>query len=77
MTTQIRPHKFAFDQFVEVIDEKKHIYGPVVQVKALIDGHVCAAHGTLYYGCVRGNDHYTLCEATLRELPPHAKRKMN
>jgi len=70
-------HKFTFDQHVEVVEDKQHVYGPVVQVKALIDGHVCAEHKLPYYGCVRGNDHYTLCEGSLRELSPKAKRRMN
>jgi len=77
-TTKNHPqHKYGFDQFLEVIEEKQHIYGPIVQVKALIDGTVCAAHGTPYYGCVRGNDHYTLCEGSLRPLSPTNKRRMN
>lgn len=70
-------HKFTFDQFVEVIDEKKDTYGPIVQVKALLDGTLCASHKLPYYGCVRGNDHYTLCEGCLKQLSPANKRKMN
>lgn len=70
-------HKFSFDQFVEVDEEQQHLYGPIVQVKALIDGHICAAHSAPYYGCVRGNDHYTLCERVLRQLSPANKRRLN
>ena len=77
MTTQTPRHKFTFDQFVEVVEEKQHIYGPIVQVKALIDGTVCASHSLPYYGCVRGNDHYTLCEGSLRQLSPTNKRRLN
>lgn len=78
MTMKSPPqHKYGFDQFVEVIEEKQHLYGPVVQVKALIDGTICDAHKAPYYGCVRGNDHYTLCEGMLRQLSPANKRRMN
>lgn len=70
-------HKYTFDQFVEVVEEKQHLYGPVVQIKALIDGHLCDTHSAPYYGCVRGNDHYTLCEGSLKQLSPTSKRRMN
>ena len=67
-------HKYTFDQMLEVREDKQHLYGPVVQVKALIDGHLCDEHSLPYYGCVRGNDHYTLCEGILSPIP---KRRMN
>jgi hypothetical protein len=70
-------HKYTFDQHLEIIEDKKHIYGPVVQVKALIDGTTCEAHGSPFYGCVRGNDHFTLCEEYLRPLSPTNKRRLN
>ena len=70
-------HKYTFDQHLEVVEEKQATYGPVVQVKALLDGTVCAGHGLPYYGVVRGNDHYTLCEGCLRPLSPTSKRRMN
>ena len=76
MTDQPR-HKYTFDQHLEVVEEKQGIYGPVVQVKALLDGTVCMEHKLPYYGVVRGDDHYTLCEGSLRPLSPKSKRSMN
>ena len=70
-------HKYTFDQHLEVAEEMQATYGPVVQVKALLDGTVCAKHGLPHYGVVRGNDHYTLCEGSLRPLSPTSKRRMN
>lgn len=77
MTTQTPQHKYTFDQHLEVVEEKQELYGPVVQVKALLDGMVCPVHDAPYYGVVRGNDHYTLCESSLRPLSTQNKRRMN
>jgi hypothetical protein len=65
-------HKYTFEQLVEVVSDGK--YPPVVQIMALIDGHVCSKHSAPYYGCSAGNDHFTLCEGMLK---PCNKRKMN
>lgn len=65
------PHKYAFEQVLEVTSEG---YPPTVQVKALLVGPRCEKHSAPFYGCVAGNDHFTICEGMLK---PANKRKMN
>lgn len=70
MTTK---HKFAREQIVELRASDMTV---PVQIIALPDGR-CHGHSLPIYGCCRGGDHFTCCEANLFELPPEIKRKLN
>lgn len=71
-----RPHKYAFEQRVEVHNESDKHYPPVVEVAAKLPGR-CAEHNAPYYGCVHGDGHYTFCEEVLKPLSPTNRSKMN
>ena len=70
------PHKYAFEQRVEVQAESDNHYPPTVEVVAKLPGR-CTKHDAPYYGCVHGDGHYRFCEAVLTPLSPTNRRKMN
>lgn len=66
-------HRYAFEQFVEPINEK---FPRRVQIVALCNTR-CAEHSAPIYGCVHGDDHFQFCEEVLKPLSDTQKRRMN